>query len=193
VNVVPTPLLEECDDHTHTPEMGTWESSRTPEISEFDYRGQNTSPWGVMHVIGKILKCRCRKWPRMSHLDICNTSYGKKKGRESNWQFDPGVCKWNATHRWKALNKSYKFFSDLIPIWGLSKELWTHKVPTVRTGTILGLLLGSPETKAIRMWVPRNNAENTIWGKVVASPESGPWWVSWIQSCPWLVLAPRVL
>jgi len=24
----------------------------------------------------------------MSHLDICNTSYGKKKGRESNWQFD---------------------------------------------------------------------------------------------------------
>jgi hypothetical protein len=24
----------------------------------------------------------------MTHLDICNTSYGKKKGRESNWQFD---------------------------------------------------------------------------------------------------------
>jgi hypothetical protein len=24
----------------------------------------------------------------MSHLDICSISYGKKKGRESNWQFD---------------------------------------------------------------------------------------------------------
>jgi hypothetical protein len=24
----------------------------------------------------------------MCHLDICNTSYDKKKGRESNWQFD---------------------------------------------------------------------------------------------------------
>jgi hypothetical protein len=26
----------------------------------------------------------------MSHLDICSTSYDKKKGRESNWQFDSG-------------------------------------------------------------------------------------------------------
>jgi hypothetical protein len=24
----------------------------------------------------------------MTHLDISNTSYGQKKGRESNWQFD---------------------------------------------------------------------------------------------------------
>jgi hypothetical protein len=28
------------------------------------------------------LKCKCPKWPRMGHLDICNTSYGRKKGRE---------------------------------------------------------------------------------------------------------------
>jgi len=81
---VATPLLEECEDDTHTPEMGTWESSRTFEISEFDCRGQNTSLWSVFHDVGKLLKCRCRKWPRMSHLDICSTSYGKKKGRESN-------------------------------------------------------------------------------------------------------------
>jgi len=70
----------------------------------------------------------------MSHLDICSTSYGKKKGRESNWQFDsrplkvrnrpdPDVCKWSVTHHWKALNESYKFALDLIPIKGLSKEL----------------------------------------------------------------------
>jgi len=59
--------------------MGTWESSGTPKTSEFDCRGQNTLPWGVLHVIGKILKCRCRKWPRMNHLDICSTSYGKKR------------------------------------------------------------------------------------------------------------------
>jgi hypothetical protein len=47
----------------------------------------------------------------MSHLNICSTSYGQKKGRESNWQFDsrplkvgnqpdPVVCKWSATHHW---------------------------------------------------------------------------------------------
>jgi hypothetical protein len=28
---VATPLLEECEDDTHTPEMGTWESSGTPK------------------------------------------------------------------------------------------------------------------------------------------------------------------
>ncbi len=80
----------------------------------------------------KVLKCRCPKWPRMSHLDICNTSYGRKKGRESNWQFDSqplkvenrsSACKRSATHRWKALEESYKFASDLILIGGLSKEL----------------------------------------------------------------------
>jgi hypothetical protein len=60
--------------------MGTWESSGTPETSKFDCRGQNTSPWGVFYIIGKLSKCRCRKWPHMSHLDICNTSYEKKKG-----------------------------------------------------------------------------------------------------------------
>jgi hypothetical protein len=139
--------------------MGTWESSGTPNPSEFNCRGENTWSWGILHVIRKLLKCRCRKWPRTSHLDICSTSYGKKKVYESNWQFDsrplkvgnrpdPGVCKWGATHRWKALKERYKFVLDLIPIGGLSKELWTHKVPGVQTGTILGLLLGSLRTKS---------------------------------------------
>jgi hypothetical protein len=39
----------------------------------------------VLSIIGKVLKCKCPKWPRMSHLDICSISYGQKKGRESNW------------------------------------------------------------------------------------------------------------
>ncbi len=156
---VATPLLEKCEDDTHTAKMGTWESSGTPKISEFDCRGQNTLPWDVLHVIGKLLKCRYRKWPCMSHFDICNTSYGKKKGRESNWQFDSrplkvgnrldaGVWRWSATHRWKALNESYKLALDLIPIRGMKKELWTHKVLGVQTGIVSGLLLGSPGTKS---------------------------------------------
>jgi len=153
--VIATPLLEECEDDTHTLEMGTWESFGTPEIWELDCRGQNTSPQNVLHVIGNLLKCRCQKWPCMNHFDVCNTNYGKKKGRESNWQFDsrslkvgirpdPGVCRWNATHCWKAFNENYKFTSDLIPIRGLSKELWTHKVPGVQIETISRLLLGTP-------------------------------------------------
>jgi len=78
------PTLRKCEDETHTPEMGTWESFGTPKILEFDCRGQKTSHWGVLYIIEKLLKCRCRKWVRMGHLDICSTSYGKKKGRESN-------------------------------------------------------------------------------------------------------------
>ncbi len=138
--------------------MGTWESSGTLETSEFNCRGQNTSPWGVPYIIGNLSKCKCRKWPCMSHLDIWITSYGKKKGRESNWQSDsrplkvenqpdPSVCKWSATHFCKALKENYKFALDLIPIRGISKELWTCKVSGVQTGTILGLLLGSSGTK----------------------------------------------
>ncbi len=41
--------------------------------------------------------------------------------------------------------------------------------------------LGVPRQRAIRVWVRRSNIENTIWGKVVASPESGPWWIKWIR------------
>jgi hypothetical protein len=29
----------------------------------------------------------------MTHLDTLNISYGQKKGRESNWQFDPDHSK----------------------------------------------------------------------------------------------------
>ncbi len=137
---VTTPLWGKCEVATHIPENGTWDW--TPKNSELDCRGQNTLHWGVFYVVGKFLKCRCSKWPRMSHLDICSISYGRKKGQESNCQFDsrplkvrnrpdPSVCRWSATHHWKALKDNYKFALDLIPIEGLNKKLWTPKVPGV--------------------------------------------------------------
>jgi len=93
----------------------------------------------------------------MGHLDIYNTSYGKKKGRESNWQFDtrplkvgnrldPGACRWSGRHYWKALKESYKFALDLIPIGGLSKKLC--KILGVQIGTVSRLLFKSPGTKS---------------------------------------------
>jgi len=96
----------------------------------------------------------------MSHLDICSPSYGQKKSRESNWQFDSqplkvgnrpdyNVCRRSAIGRWKALEESYEIALDLIPIGGLSKKLWMPKVPRVQPGTL------------------------DSFGKVVASPESG--------------------
>jgi hypothetical protein len=88
VTIVTIPLWAKCEDETHTPKSGNLESSGTPKNSELVCRGQNTLHWGVFYIVGKVLKCRCPKWLRMSHLDICSPSYGQKKGRESNWQFD---------------------------------------------------------------------------------------------------------
>jgi hypothetical protein len=157
--IVATPLWGSCEVATHTPENGTWESSRTPENSERDCRGQNTSHWSVFYTVGKVLKCRCPKWHRMSHLDICSTSYGRKKGRESSWQFDSRPLKvenrpdsdafrCNVTNHWKALEESYNFGSDFVPIWVWSEKLWASKVLGVQTGTISGLHFGSPRKKS---------------------------------------------
>jgi hypothetical protein len=81
---VATPLWDKCEDETHTPKSGKLGSSWTPKNSELDCRGQISLHSNVLSVIGKVFKCKCPKWPRMSHLDICNPSYGQKKGRESN-------------------------------------------------------------------------------------------------------------
>jgi hypothetical protein len=45
--------------------------------------------WEVIYINGRILERKYLKWAHIAHLDIWNTSYGQKKGQESNWQFDP--------------------------------------------------------------------------------------------------------
>ncbi len=69
-----SPTLEKSED---------LESFGTLKCSELDSKAQNTSHWGVLGVIGKVLKRRYQKWPRIGHLDICRPSYGKKKRQES--------------------------------------------------------------------------------------------------------------
>jgi hypothetical protein len=142
---VATPLWAKCEGEAHTPKSGKLESSGTPENSECEFRCQISSHLCALGVIGKVLKCRCPKWPCMSHLDICSPSYGQKKGRESNWQFDfrplkvgnqpvPDVRSGSATRRWKALFEGYNFGSDLIPIQGWGEEIWRPKVPGLQLG-----------------------------------------------------------
>jgi hypothetical protein len=141
--------------HSQKWELGVLQDSRKLRAW---LQGSKHLHWGVLYTLGKVLKCRCPKWPCMNHLDICSPSYGQKKGRESNWQFDSrplkvgnqpdsDVCRRSVTWRWKSLKKSYKIALDLIPIGGLSKKLWMPKVPGVQPGTVSGLLLGSPEKK----------------------------------------------
>jgi len=187
-------------------ELALWEleSWWTPKCSEIDCKGQNPMAQGVLYTIGKLLKHKCLKWARMTHLDIWNTSYGQKKGRESNWQFDSWplkvrnrpnflAWKWCATYRWKALDESYNFVLDLISIKGLHTKLWGPKVVGVLTLAILGLPLGSPKTKShldvglMERHIVYYKGEGGGFPKVRAV-------VSLMSaSCLWFVLAPKVL
>jgi hypothetical protein len=152
VDVCRNPTLRSVRMRLTLPKDMNLESSGTPKNSEPDCRGQNTLHWGVLHTVGKLLKRRCPKWPCMSHLDICNTSYGQKKGRDSRPlkvrnRLGPDVCGWSAIRHWKALEESYKFAPNLISIRGRGEKLWAPKALGVPTGTVLGLHFGSPEKK----------------------------------------------
>jgi hypothetical protein len=140
-NLVTTPFWVKWEDETATPKVGDLGSSGTPECLEFDNRSQDTLHWSVLGVIGKVLNCRCLKCPLIGHLDICSPSYGQKKGRESNWQFDsrplkvrnqpfPEVRIESATWRWK----------DQTP----QSEVMSSQSPRTLTRTISSLQLGSP-------------------------------------------------
>jgi hypothetical protein len=72
--------------------------------------------WRVHYIIGKFLELKCFKWARMTHLGTWNTSYGQKKGQESNCQFDSRplkvgnhssflVCRWCANIVGKLLTR----------------------------------------------------------------------------------------
>jgi hypothetical protein len=123
-----------------------------------------------------ILKRRCLKWVRMTHLDTSNTSYGKKKSRKSNWPLkvrnhpDFLTFMWCATYHWNALDKGYNFALNHISIGGLPTKLWAPKVTEVPTLRTSGLL----RQKVIWALIPWPGVEYTIKGKVMAFPKSGP-------------------
>jgi len=154
------------------------ESWWTPETSKSNFRGQKSMNCGILYVIGKLLKRRCLKWVHIAHLYIWNTSYGQKKGPESNYQFDyrpekvrsqPNLfsCRQRATYHCKALDESYNFTLDCTSIRGLFTKLRASKVAGV---------LGEKNHLDVGL-VERCRVYFTIRGKVVASPKSGPWWV----------------
>jgi len=181
------------------------ESFGTPECLELDSKAQNTSHWGVLGVIGKVLKRRYRKWPRIGHLDICRASYGQKKGRESNWQFDsralkvrnrplPDVRIESAIRRWKDLDESYKFDSDLVAIRPGSRELWPPKVPRLHPGQFRDNF-GTPTWES-REKEPFGCSLGGVSQRILYG---GRWWlplspghgVSHVPKCSWLVPTPK--
>jgi hypothetical protein len=166
--------------------MGTWESSETPETLEFDCKGQNTLHWGVLYIIGKLLKCRCRKWARMSHLNIWSTSYGKKKGSgvkltiwfpttKSQESTQPGCvqkeCHTPLESFWQELPLCFKPHPNrrseqrvIVSQSCMSPKLWQFRDSS----------LGVSGQKDIRMWVPRGGIENILRGRWCLPLSLGP-------------------
>jgi hypothetical protein len=101
--------------------VGGLEPSGIPECLELNSKAQNTSHWGVLGVIGKVLKRRYRKCPCIGHSDIYSPSYGQKKGRESNWQFD---------------SRPLKVWNRPLPDVSLKSSTWRGKLST-RTTTLI--------------------------------------------------------
>jgi hypothetical protein len=186
---------------THPSELPLWELESqmdSRESSEHDCKGQNPSARRVFYIIEKLLKFRCLKWSRIAHLDIWNTSYGQKKGRESNWQFDFWPLKvenrpnLRATYLWKDLNEGYNFAFDRIAIRGLHKKLWAPKVAGVQMVGILGLPLGSPRTKSHLDVASVERCRVYYKGKGGGFPQVRVVVNLMCSSCPWFILAPKV-
>ncbi len=130
--------------------------------------------WNIFYIIGKLSKCRCQKWACMSHLDICSTSYDKKKSPKSNWQFDswllkignrpdPSVRKWSVIHHWKAFDEGYNFASDFVMVKGLHMKLCALKIARLLIVKISGLPLGSLGTKPFGCG-PRGKLQSLLYG-----------------------------
>ncbi len=165
------------------------ESSGTPKCLELDSKAQNTSHWGVLGVIGKVLKRRHRKWPRIGHLDIFRPSYGQKKGRESNWQFDSRPLKVgnrplldvrfeSATWRWK-----------------ISTRATTLVQTSSRSNSAVGSY-GSSKSRESREFVPlgcspHGASQSILYGGWWWHPPSPGRGESCGPKCPWLVPTPK--
>jgi hypothetical protein len=156
---VATPLWPSVGLKPNTCKVGDLESSGTPECLKLNIKAQNTFHWGVFGVIGKVLKHRYRKWPRIGHLDMCSAVIGKRKvGSQTDSRPLkvgnrplPDIRFESATWHWKYLDEDYNFDSDLVVIRLCSRELWPFKVPGVSSGQFRDSILGVPRICAIWM------------------------------------------
>ncbi len=184
--------------HIYTPRMQkVWRNELTPpkwtptlgvgvptefQCLENDFRGWNALDWTLSYTIGKLLKCKCLKWACMTHLNIYNTSYGQKKGRESKCQFDSQLLKvWNhfiylcasgVPHIvGKLLMRATIFLWASSQIKNLHKKLWASKMARV-------LILGFP------IWESRNKMTFgcSPYGKAQKILERGRWWLPKVQA-----------
>jgi hypothetical protein len=176
--------------------MGTWAFAGTPETLEFNFRGQNTSHWRVLY-ISKNYQCldveKMGSHEPFGHLQhkLCQKERpGVKllvwlptiKSWELTWPWCVQVeCDTSLESSWQGLELCFGPHCD-----------WSFAQKVMRPQSRGSLGCWNFRTKNhlnVTLW---RVAEYTIWRKVVPSLEFGPWWVLWVQSRLWLVLALQV-
>jgi len=178
------------------------ESQWTLECSESDYKGQNPMARGFFYTIGKLLKCRCLKWARMTHLDNLKHKLWPKEA------LGVKLAVWLLTTKsQESLRLPCVKVTCNIPLESSQRVLKlcfrpylnqrsTHKVMGPQShkspnfGNFGGLPLGSPSTKS-HLDVGLVERHKVYYkGEGGGSPGHG----SLVSlSCPWLILAPKVL
>jgi hypothetical protein len=198
---VATPLWPSVGVKPNTSKVGVLGSSGTPECLEFDIKAQNTSHWSVLGGIAKVLQRIYLKWPWIGNLKFCSPIYGKKKGRESNCQFDSRPLKVGnqplpdfrieiAIRRWKDLDKGYSLVQTSLR---LDFSIGSYELPKPRDSTqdsfetISGLQLGSPGKNSHLDVASVERYREYYMGEGGGFPDSGPWCVLWSKvpvACP---------
>jgi hypothetical protein len=175
-----------------TPKSENLESSGTLATSELDCKGQNTLPWGILYTLERVQNVDVENglaWAirtsaaqvmveRKAESQINSLTPDHKK---SGIDLIP-LCAGEVQHTvGKLLRRAISLLQTSFQskVWIGSYEL--PKSRESKLGQFWDSSFGIPRIKAIWMRVLRSNAENTIWGKVVASLESGPWWVKWVR------------
>ncbi len=192
---VATPLWDKCEDETHTPKSGKMESSGTSKNLELNCRGQISSHLSVLGVIGKVLKCKCQKWPCMSHLDISNPSCEQTKGRELNCQ------SWESTSYRRLMKKCDMALESSrgdLQLW-----LRPHSNWILQSGDMSSQSPKTPtrDNFGTPPWESREKKPFgcSLRGELQSILYGGRWWLppslgrgeSTVSKCPWLVPTPK--
>jgi hypothetical protein len=156
--------------------------------------------WEIIFIIGKPLERRCPKWAHMTHLDIWNTSYGQKKGRELNWQFDSQTTKSQESTRFSCMQAACD-----IPLESSQRGLQLYFRPRLHRRFARKVMapqscgspnlsdFESPKTKSHLDVSPVERRGVYYKGEGGGFPQVRAV-VSLVNpSCPWFVLAPKVL
>ncbi len=173
-------------------ELPLWEleSQWTFDFFERNFRGRNPLDWGIFYIIEKILELKCLKWVCMIHLNNSNTSYGQKKGRESIWLL--------TTKSKESPRFPYVQVACHIPLKSSPQGLQLCFRPHLNQNSA-HKVMGPQSHGSPQLWEFRDShlgvlRQNDIWvlvlwpsieyairEKVVASPNSGPWWILWVR------------